>query len=508
MPLPAEYSSFQAGLNTRSAPFLLDEGTGTLPARDLSNVQSTLTGAIVKRAGLVTFASPATALTSLFPLESVGPFMIGATGTTLISVSTGGATASIKTALTSGKRWEWVSAPIVSAQGPAFGMSGFDIPQQWSGTGNTANWTATDAGGTVPNGTYSIYFGNQVFVSGVAATPSRVYWSGIADPTAWNPANLNGSGFEDFDPGDGQAITALGRVGPYVLVAKPRKLWVIIDPATATTRRISDQVGCVAHRSMVEGSEGTYFLSEDRGVFLTNGSTLKPVSDQIQPTIDLVAGQKANAVGGYFNGHYYLSVAGGGSGGNDTTLDWDASLGSWWKHSFGSNQFAVWHPSTTANLYSAKSTAAIVDQCFATGVNTDNGSAFQWVWRGAWQSPSYYRRRLAPTPHQKKRLRKMRFFGSGTVDLSLATDFVQVESLVQANALGTSASATNWGGSGNWGAADGSAWGGGGSVTMAEADSLGVARAFSIVFSATSTTADSIDLYTLFLTDRKDGIPA
>ena len=46
------------------------------------------------------------------------------------------------------------------------------------GVGSTANWTATDSGGTVPNGKFLVYNQNQVFVSGVAANPSRVYWSG------------------------------------------------------------------------------------------------------------------------------------------------------------------------------------------------------------------------------------------------------------------------------------------------------------------------------------------
>ena len=505
MAIPLLYSNFSLGLNTKSAPYLLDEGLGSLPSRDLSNVQGTVAGAIVKRNGLVTLATPATALTSLFASEATTTnSLVGATGTTLVSVTTGGTVTSIKTAVTNNARWEFISAPVVSGQGPVYGVNGLDTPQQWSGaTAGTAtvNWTNASGAVAVPNGKYCIYANNQAFITGVSATPSRVFWSALADPTNWDPASLTGAGFADFDPNDGQVITAIGKVGPYILVAKPRKLWVIADTATATIRRITDQVGCVAHRTMQSGPEGTYFLSEDRGVYLTNGTKLEPISDIISPTIDAIDGARGSACAAYFNGHYYLSVAGTGSLPNDTTLDYDTTLTSWWRHSFGSNQFAVWHPVGSAQLYSAKATAAIVDQCFAAGVNTDNGSNFFWVWRGPWQSPSFFRRRLFPTPYYRKRLRQMRFDGAGTVDVSLAKDFAGAETIVRQNVFAVAGS-TNFGGPQPFGGPQ--LFGGSGTVQRARAYSLGVANAFSVVFSSTSSTADIVDSYLLIMHDRKD----
>lgn len=486
---------------------MLDEGLGALPSRDLSNVQGTVAGAIVKRNGLVTLASPAAASTSLTASEATPTnVLLGATGTTLVSVTSGGTVTSIKTGVTSNTRWEMINAPIVSGQGPAYLVNGVDTPQQWSGaTAGTAAaaWTNASGGVAVPNGKYAIYANNQAIITGVSATPSRVFWSAIADPTNWDPASLTGAGFVDLDPNDGMAITALGKVGPYILVAKPRKLWVITDLATAQNRRISDQIGCVAHRSMQSGPEGTYFLSEDRGVYRTNGSQLEPISDVIQPTIDAVGSLKSQAVGAYFNAHYYLSIAGSGSGANDTTLDYDTTLTSWWRHSFGSNQFAVWHPAGTAQLYSAKATAGIVDQCFAPGVTQDNGANFQWVWRGPWQAPSFVRRRLSPTPYYRKRLRQVRMDGSGTVDFSLAKDFAGAETLISSNVLANLSGGT-FGGAGTFGGSG--FFGGGSSIQRARFYSLGVANAFSMVFSATSSTADSVDSFLLILKDRVDGV--
>jgi hypothetical protein len=304
-------------------------------------------------------------------------------------------------------------------------------------------------------------------------------------------------------------ITAIGRSGPYVVVFKPRKTYVIINPGsiiqgdTLNIRRVSDSIGCVADRSISSGTLGTYFLSEGRGVYVTNGSTVKPVSDKILPLVQAAGVQAANAAGFYFSGHYYLSIASTGSGPNDLTLDYDELLGSWWKHSFGSNELVAWHPAGVAGLYSAKSTGPILDQCFVPNVHQDNGQGFTWVWKGPWQSPSFYRRRMYPSTWYRKRLRQIRIEGFGTVDYYLAKDFIATESLIRQNLFpGTLTAGQTFGGPGQF--AGTGLFGGGAPIGEADVFSLGVARAFSQVFSATSNTQDEVYGYTLALTDRVD----
>jgi hypothetical protein len=237
-------------------------------------------------------------------------------------------------------------------------------------------------------------------------------------------------------------------------------------------------------------------------VYLTNGSKLTSVSDNIQPTINSLQ-ERSNSAGVYYNGHYYLSVdTGGVFNQNDTTLDFDSALQSWWLHTFGSGQFAVWHPSGVTGLYSAKDTSAIVDQCFVPGTLVDNGTPFLWRWRGPWQSPTFYRRRRFPTPYFRKRLRQVRFDGTGTVDVSLATDFFGGEVLKQSNAFNPASS--TFGGAGVYGGADGSLFGDQPALSRARLYSLGVANAWSMVFSATSSTQDMVTSYVLMVTDLKD----
>lgn len=508
--LPFLYQDFGKGLNTKAAPFLLQDEE----ARDLSNVQSTRTGAILKRNGLVTLASPAVTFTSLFAAEAASPAaFIGAGGTALYSVSTGGTVTQLKSGLTNNLNWSFAQMPTISGQGPLYGMNGTDTPQYWDGSSSaTANWTATS--GALPNGTMCVVHQNRLFVAGVAANPSRLYWSALGDPTSWPSANV-----VDLDPNDGESITGIGLIGPYLAVGKSHKLFLVHDANTGANRRLSDSVGIASHRSIASGPFEMYFLSNERGVYQVDAhGKITFLSDLIQPTMDsIVTAQRNTAAGTFYQGHYYLSVCTSGSQ-NNITLDWDSVLSSWWKHSFGSNQFAYLHPpSTSTGLYSAKSTAAIVDQCFVPNVYTDNGTAMTWVWRGPWQSPTFYRRRRFPTPYFKKRLRQVRVMGSGTVDFSLAKDFVGNETLWRANVFGGTPPLTfsSQLDSTVFGAADSSVFGleasvfgAGSGIQQARLYSLGAANAFSMVFGSTSTTADAVHLYAMLITDRRDNVVA
>jgi hypothetical protein len=487
---PLNFANFSGGLNVRDAPDLIADEQ----ARDLMNVQGIVAGAIVKRTGLQTMLNSSLGMTapwtSLFGIEQsfgANRYLIGADSSKLYSLTISGVATTLASSMTANP-WEFITAPAVGGQGPVYGMNGGNA-MQWTGSGAAAAWTATDAGGTLPLGKYCLYFNGQAIVAGVAAFPSRVYWSALKDPTGWNSANLAGAGNADFDPQDGQAITGIGIVGPYILVFKPRKMWVIVETGGPTIRPIGTGVGCSSHRSIASGPQGTYFLAEDRGVYVTNGSTVQPVSDLVRPLLDSIPGGNRNqSAGACFGGHYYLTVLIPGSPtSNWITLDYDELLKSWWKHSFGERQFAIWHPNVgqPANLYGANAFNIAVDQCFTPNTYQDHETVnYSWYWKGPWQSPSFYRRRLYPSTWYRKRLRQIRLQGDGTVDYSLGKDFDKngvTEVLIRSNVF-PSADLNQ----------------------ISPIFSLGVARAFSQVFSATSNTEDRVFGYTLALTDRVD----
>lgn len=514
--LPFDYSDLQGGLNSKSAPHLLEDSQ----ARDLLNVQSSSTGAVVKRNGFQSFAAPASGFQSLYAVEeTAAPWLIGTTATTIQKVSAAGAVTAITPASppTSG-RWEWVQAQASGAQGPVWGVNGVDANQQWDGTaGTTSPWTANTGGtqtpyrATVPQGRYLAFHQNHVIIAGVDAAPNTVYWSEINATDGVRPDRFPTANAVQLDPNDGDRITGVGKAGPYLVVFKKRKTFVITNIETGANRRVSSEVGCVAHRSIAETGVGTLFLTEDRGVYLTDGAKVQLVSDAIAPTLDRASSiYKSNAAAVAWGTHYYLAYSDAGPA-NNKILDYDLTTRSWWLHSVGAtigtvgvapSQWAVWHPSSGSGLYAAYSNTARIDQAFVPNVYQDVGTGFYWVWKGPWQSPSFYRRRRYPTTYYRKRFQQLRVDGGGTVDYSQAFGFTVGEVLFKPNIF--SQNPTTFGGTGVFGGAGGT-FGGPPTVSQAILYNLGISRAISMVFSATSSTADYVNSYTLWCHDRTVG---
>jgi hypothetical protein len=486
-------ADFHRGVNLGSAPYSLEDGEG----RDARNFVSTVRGALRKRDGAQTLATVGTTLTSLF--AALNPnFLIGAGGTVLYSISPAGVVTTIKTGMTNANRWEWILAPANGGQGPLYGMNGVDN-QQWDGVAaSTSAWTA--ATGALPAGAkYLLYHGLRVWAAGMSSYAgvsdpgSTVVASNLANPRDWPAANVY-----QFDPNDGEAISGIGSIGPYVLVFKPSKMWLIYDLDIGANRRIGANVGAVAHRSIVETPFGTFFLGKDR-IYRTDGSAVKQVSDErVQPLLDkITAGTRANAAAGFRNGRYYLSIPTSG-GANDVTLDHDVQLDSWWPHTLAESQWASWEPSGSSFLYGAKGGSAIVDRAFVPGELQDNAAPFSCFWN----SPFY----TFGDPLRKKRIRLLHFDGKGRIQISLARTFAKAAQLVADVNFAAA-------GDGVYGTNDGNLFGVndlagifGGAVDVAEARVLtpGVARAWSVVVGNTTADQLEIDSINFAITGRKN----
>src|SRR6516165_5010076 len=120
---PLNFPDFTGGLNVLDSPHLLKDNQ----CREVSNVQGSTAGAIGKRTGLTTFATPAGVLNSLIACEATPvSALVGATGTTLVSVNAAGTVSTIKTGVTAGAHWEGLPAPSKGGQGPLYLMNGVD----------------------------------------------------------------------------------------------------------------------------------------------------------------------------------------------------------------------------------------------------------------------------------------------------------------------------------------------------------------------------------------------
>lgn len=423
------YFNFGGGRNTQNAPYLLSESE----CRDDLNVHTSLLGDIEKRHGFVTFSgetltgepAKATLVHSLYPANTSTKSLIAGVSTaatdSLVKINTSGIASNLKTGLTAGKRWDWAQAEVSGGAGPLFGMNGIDTPQRWNGeAASTSNWTAVT--GTVPpKGRFLTFWSSRLW----CAEGSRLWYSGITGSSP-DPLNWDANNYVDLEPNDGQEITGMGIVGPYLIVFKARKTYKITDPVTAANVKVSQELGCVAHRSIVQTPIGLFHLSEDQGVCRTDGAKVEPISDQIRPDFVEIASHpetQEQAAAIMDGDRYYLSVSYDGVR-NDHTLEYDVTARSWWLHDCASNQFALLDPGGTAVRYSADSTtSARVSKAFVENTFADNGATYKGgsfvtlPWR-AWGTNG-----RGTDPHIVKRLAEMRVDGVGNWDAFVATDF-------------------------------------------------------------------------------------
>jgi len=139
-------------------------------------------------------------------------------GTQLLrSTSLSGTWSAIKTGLETAKEpcFETFTAKMIWAS-----TSNVDVPQQWDGSAGSTS----DLGAGAPNFAFMVKHKNLLWAAGVAANPSRLYFSDTLDPTTWSGG---GSGSIDIDPDDGDRITSITSHKNELIVTKgPNRLSV------------------------------------------------------------------------------------------------------------------------------------------------------------------------------------------------------------------------------------------------------------------------------------------
>ena len=496
---PYRFARFGRGLNTTDGAYSLREGYDDDPqglgseARRLLNVVSKHRGNVRRRAGCVSIGSLASngKDISVIGQDAAGFAVISTTGGGLYAAD--GAVPSVVTQLVAEgglsltAPWTFLRLPG-AAYGPAYGMNGVDTPRETDGTGaGTGTWTHT-AGTGVPNGTHMTYHDNRVMVVGVAATPYRLFSSAPGLPRDWNTAGLSWA--LDIAPDDGSPLVAAASVGSYTIVFKERGIWVVYDSETGANRKIADNVGTLAARSVVSTELGCFFLDPERGVMLTDGAETRRVSEQIQATLDeLTVTALASATGAYHNGHYYLSVE--DVSGLRTTYDYDTEQNSWWVHSVDASALAVWDRGAGPLLVGVVDAA--IWHLFKDGETQDNLAAFESYWSGPFHTFG--------ESDVKKRCREIHLDGRGTVNIYVAKDYEYGQGTLEDSAAFTGADDT-FGGGGLFGGAGVF----GSSVEIGEDSifSLGVARAWSLTVYSSAAQSWELDSYTMRMSRRED----
>lgn len=327
------------------------------------------TGLIRRRNGHANALTYAPDLNSMFPARGLpagaaSQLILGA-GANIYSYTVGGGlTAAIISGLTAGTLMEAATAPVSGGQGPFYMLNGFEA-RYWTGA-VAGTWTASS--GTLPLGYYPIYHGNRMWVArmnayaGLSDPQSGLVWSGLGDPRAWPAANAN-----MFDPNDGGILSGIGRIGPYLLVFKQTKTWLVYDLDTGANRPLSGEIGCISHRSIVETQRGTYFLTRDRGWALCDGSNIKLLEDKLDLNRQLdqtLTGTGYFSHAEFINDRLYAAQVNVGGGLSDF-LEYDPSNDAWWPHSRVPLHSCVWDGAGQPELWAIEAGTKTLGRYYA-----------------------------------------------------------------------------------------------------------------------------------------------
>lgn len=467
---PQVFTDFSGGINTAADEFTI----GANQTQDALNVTGAKRGAVRKRAGhQQRYVLPVAASQLFFSRSMLPRFLVAFGGGTLYDMNLG-SIYTLRTGLSTLDRWSFVEGKAGNFS-VFFGSNGWDTPL-YTMNNVAYDWTATV--GTVPKAKLLTSHGNRIWAANINTTPvvggeSTLAFSEIGAGREWPVANT-----VQFDPNDGNPITGIGPVGPYLLVCKKNQTWIVYDLDTGANRRLSTSYGTIAHRSIVETPRGTFFLA-DEGVMVTNGSSIDRVSKALPPTeFKVTISDQELITAAWSQDRYWLNLPTG------IIWEYDPSTDSWWRHGggviglvqtgdgFEGGGIPSLIDAGDDRLYGLRSTS--VDRLFEPGKLTDGAG-----------SPFAARYVTPPAtfgePHRRKRVREIAFDGKGIVTADVFTDFDD-----DAATLSVAA---------NLGSDD---------LTEKTIPSPGVSRAWSVRFG--NATADPFEIHSLsyMVQPRKD----
>jgi len=197
------------------------------------------------------------------------------------------------------------------AENVIYAFNGADTPVKITpGSPGTA---AAVTDGNFPVGSFSAWFHNFHFVSGVSANPNRLYWSDLEDSDDFT----NGvTGSVDVNPDDGDQITALATLKDELIIFKRNRIWSLTGFGTSafTISDVNERVtgfGTPSHRSIINVGNDLYYLSHTGGIpefrslqrtrfgVLVEGGI---ISDDITGTMKGLNEGRLNQVAGTFDG--------------------------------------------------------------------------------------------------------------------------------------------------------------------------------------------------------------
>lgn len=332
-------NDFSGGINSYDLPDILQPNQGT----SVVNVVLSRLGILSKRKGQRLF-NPDVGSTAFTGVGTYDPdqntaLMAVASGTDIITSTT---TASAWTVInpaspqTAGKDTQFVQANDL-----LFILNGFDSTSYYNGT----NFVKTLVYPTSPpSATTGAWLRNYLFLSGATTEDDWVYFSNNANPQVFSDGDI-----VKISTGDGQSVL---RLEPFrlneLVIYKEESIYILDITGNTplidwTVQPISNSIGTIASRSVVNLGNDQWFLSSEpiaiRSLARTQfdkillGFVSQPIQDIFDGsgavTINRTQADKSAAV--LFDNKYILAIPTGTSLVNNTVVVYDFLRESWYR---------------------------------------------------------------------------------------------------------------------------------------------------------------------------------
>ena len=229
---------------------------------------------------------------------------------------------SIKSGLTSGKRFSFTTMYDISGNLQCIMFNGYDTPQQWDGNaGSTSAIT-----GSPPLDKFVVWHKDRLFTAGSAATPHNLNFCANSNPNDWTTADDAGTIDVGFK------ITGLATLADYLVIFGEKQIKLLIGYSYDTyqlTEPFTD-FGTVCPYSIAMGNGVIYFLTQVANgqyhVATFDGASARLLNmDEV--VISMPYPARVEQISGvYYNNHYLLAYP-STDGANDRQLVYNAKLG-------------------------------------------------------------------------------------------------------------------------------------------------------------------------------------
>jgi len=243
--------------------------------------------------------------------------------------------------------------------------------QKWTGAGASSALLGTPPS----NVKYIVVHRSRAFAANSSAGTSRLHYSSLDNPENWTATGDTGAGFIDIAPEDGDVITGISPMGPYLLVFKQNSTFILrgYKPSNFVVQQLSSNIGCLSNRSIVKADAFVIFLSKS-GVFTVSINGLTLVSFNIKQTIEDIA--SSGVAAGRLKTQYWLAYDSDADTKNDSAYVLDYVTGIWTKYS--NINVRVFLTKQDGTFLSGGSDKVIIRKHDTT--DNDEGSAITMTW--------------------------------------------------------------------------------------------------------------------------------